>query len=66
MAVKDRALASREALAASVVANDLLHERRVVLERLKRAGLMVIETEAGALTPQLLERYIEIKQRELV
>jgi uncharacterized protein (DUF58 family) len=59
-------LKNREALAACVVANDLLHERRVVLERLRRAGLMVIETQAGALTPQLLERYIEIKQRELI
>jgi uncharacterized protein (DUF58 family) len=64
--IDDQPLDSRAALAASVVANDLLHERRVVLERLKRAGLMVIETQAGALTPHLLERYIEIKQRELI
>jgi uncharacterized protein (DUF58 family) len=66
VATGQQPLKSREALAASVVATELIHERRVVLERLKRAGLMVIETQAGALTPQLLERYIEIKQRELI
>jgi uncharacterized protein (DUF58 family) len=65
-AIGDQPLKSRSDLAASVVANDMVQERRIVLERLKRAGLMVIETQAGALTPQLLERYIEIKQRELI
>lgn len=65
-AVGDQPLNSRMALAAGVVANDLLQERRIVLERLKRAGLMVVETQAGALTPKLLESYIEIKQRELI
>jgi uncharacterized protein (DUF58 family) len=65
-AIGEQPLKSRSALAASVVANDMVQERRIVLERLKRAGLMVIETQAGALTPQLLERYIEIKQRELI
>jgi uncharacterized protein (DUF58 family) len=64
--IKDQPLKSRAALAASVVASDLLHERRVVLERLRRAGLMVIEAKGGTLTPQLLERYIEIKERELI
>jgi uncharacterized protein (DUF58 family) len=65
-AIGEQPLKSRSALAAAVVANDMVQERRIVLERLKRAGLMVIETQAGALTPQLLERYIEIKQRELI
>jgi uncharacterized protein (DUF58 family) len=66
VAVQDQPPKNREALACAVVAQDMLHERRIVLERLKRAGLMVIETRAGALTPQLLERYIAIKQRELI
>ncbi len=66
IAVQAQPLKSREALAASVVASDVLHDRRIVFEKLRRAGLMVIETKGGTLTPQLLERYIEIKQRELI
>jgi uncharacterized protein (DUF58 family) len=66
VAVQHQPLKSREALAASVVASDVVQERRIVLERLRRAGLMVIDAKGGTLTPQLLERYIEIKQRELI
>lgn len=48
------------------VAVDLLHERREVLEQLRLHGAHVIDAEPGALTPPLLNRYLEITERGLL
>lgn len=50
----------------SVVAEDLLRERRVVRRRLTRLGVQVLESPWEEVGPALLNRYLEIKRRELV
>jgi uncharacterized protein (DUF58 family) len=50
----------------AVVADELLRERKVVLERLRRMGLMVLETAPESLSLNLIQRYLEIKERELI
>lgn len=50
----------------SVVAFDFLREREVVLRRLKRLGVFCIEAPTKRVPVQLINRYLEIKRRELV
>jgi uncharacterized protein (DUF58 family) len=54
------------ALNRAVVANSYLHDRHVVVRRLAGLGLHTIDAEAGAVGPELINRYLEIKRRELV
>ncbi len=53
-------------LGRSVVAADLRTERRSVLARLRRAGVHVLDTQPGAVSLELVNRYLDIKRRELV
>jgi uncharacterized protein (DUF58 family) len=53
-------------LASAVIAADLARERQIVLERLRRAGLLVLETTPEHLTAQLVEHYLDIRARELI
>jgi uncharacterized protein (DUF58 family) len=39
---------------------ELLHERKQVLEQLRRLGIHVLDVEPGALTPPLVNRYLEL------
>jgi uncharacterized protein (DUF58 family) len=48
------------------VAVDLLRERREVLERLRLYGAQVVDAEPGAVTPQLLNKYLEVTLRGLL
>ncbi len=50
----------------AVVADELLRERKVVLERLRRLGLMVLETVPEALSLSMIQKYLDIKERELI
>ena len=50
----------------AVAAGAILREREVVLRRLGRLGMHVIDAPARAITSQLIDRYLEIKRRELV
>jgi uncharacterized protein (DUF58 family) len=50
----------------SVVAADLVRERRVVLRRLERRGLLVVDAAPDAVGEPLLDHYLRIKRRELV
>ncbi len=50
----------------AVLAEDLLRERRVVRRRLARLGVQVLEAPWSAVGAELLNRYLEIKRRELV
>ncbi len=50
----------------AVVADELLRERKIVLERLRRLGLMVLETVPEALSLNMIQRYLDIKERELI
>jgi uncharacterized protein (DUF58 family) len=66
----ERAAHSRPAVAREgfrkAAAVDLLHERQEVLESLRRTGAHVIDGEPGAVTPPLLNQYLEIAARGLV
>ena len=73
VAVKDpnldkRALArprTLDTLHQAVVATDFMRERNIVLERLRRAGAHCIDATPGDFSMALVNRYIEIKRREL-
>ena len=49
----------------AVIAAGLLRERRIVLTRLKRLGVEVLEAPWAELGPQLARRYLEAKRRRL-
>jgi len=50
----------------AVAAHDLLREREVVLSRLRRTGVSCIESAPQDLSVRLLNRYLEIRRRELI
>jgi len=50
----------------AVVAADLEREREVVLARLRRLGISIVDAAPAAFAPRLVQRYLEIKRRELV
>jgi hypothetical protein len=43
-----------------------VRERRVVLRRLERRGLLVVDAAPDAVGEPLLDHYLRIKRRELV
>ena len=53
-------------VARAVSAAQMLHERRLVFERLARIGVLCIEADQQALTGRLISTYLTIKARELV
>ncbi len=73
VAVKDPSVDSRalarprdlDALHEAVVATGFSRERGVVLERLRRAGAFCIDSTPSEFSMALVNRYIEIKRREL-
>ncbi|POF32641.1 DUF58 domain-containing protein [Roseibium marinum] len=52
--------------AALVAANQSIHERRLVLERLSRMGVTIVDARPEAITARLISTYLEIKARELI
>jgi uncharacterized protein (DUF58 family) len=46
----------------AVIAQSLLLEREVVLSRLQRLGVELIDAPIGSLGPELLNRYLEVKR----
>jgi uncharacterized protein (DUF58 family) len=54
------------ALHRAVVAADLVREREIVLRRLRRLGIHVIDARVEEVSSELINRYLEIKRRELV
>ena len=72
--LKDRTLAEMAAaapggmtdVARSVAAERFLQERREVLERLRRMGVLCVEAAPGELTGQLVSSYLQIKAREMI
>lgn len=53
-------------IARAVAAGQILSERQVVLDRLRRLGILCLDTAPEALTPALISRYIEIKAKEMI
>jgi uncharacterized protein (DUF58 family) len=58
--------ASSEDVARAVTAGGLLRERQVVIGRLRLLGAHVIEADHHRLGPALVERYLELKQENLL
>ena len=57
---------SLQALNRAVVARDFIRERDVVIQRLRRIGVHCIDVPPARVSMQLLNRYLEIKRRELI
>jgi uncharacterized protein (DUF58 family) len=55
-----------EDLHEAVVAADFARERSVVLERLRRASVHCVEAPPGQVSTRVVNRYLEIKRRELL
>ncbi|MBO0905503.1 DUF58 domain-containing protein [Jiella sonneratiae] len=53
-------------VAAAVAAAGLWRERRLVLERLARLGVFVVDADPGGITARLVSTYLTIKARELI
>jgi uncharacterized protein (DUF58 family) len=63
---RSRAPGSLSDVARAVVSDDLLRERQVVLDRLKRIGVYCLEVPREKLSIELLNQYMAIKRLELV
>ena len=50
----------------SVVASELLQERERVFKELRRLGIYCIEASGSQIASRLINRYLEIKKRELI
>jgi uncharacterized protein (DUF58 family) len=57
---------SLDAIARSVAARQIVQERRTVMEKLARLGVLCLDSTPEALTSDLIARYIEIKSREMI
>jgi uncharacterized protein (DUF58 family) len=55
-----------DAIAHSVAARQIVQERRAVMEKLSRLGVLCLDSTPEALTSDLIARYIEIKSREMI
>jgi len=64
--IEVRAPASLVSLNRSVIVGDILRDREVVLRRLRRMGVHCIDAPAGTVSMEVVDRYLEIKRRELV
>ena len=53
-------------IARSVTADTLARQRAIVLERLRRMGIDVVEAPWDQIGPQLIDRYFEIKRQEAI
>ena len=65
------ALVAREPVTAedvtrAVTAQMLLKNREVVIERLRRLGVHIVDAPAGRMGPALLDAYLDLKRRELL
>lgn len=49
-----------------VAANQSINERRLVLERLARMGVTIVDAKPNTVTARLISTYLEIKAREMI
>ncbi|ORE97637.1 DUF58 domain-containing protein [Aurantimonas sp. 22II-16-19i] len=63
---RHRAAGNLGDVAGAVAAAGLERERRLVLERLARLGVFVVDTDPGGITARLVSTYLTIKARELI
>lgn len=55
-----------QGMAASVSARQMQRERKLVLDKLRRIGVLCLETAPDQLTPALVSTYLMIKAQELI
>ncbi|MDP9102524.1 MAG: DUF58 domain-containing protein [Pseudomonadota bacterium] len=48
----------------AVIADTLLRQRRIVINRLRRIGVEIIEATADQIAPSLIARYIDLKRKD--
>jgi len=65
-AAPDSIPGSMETVARSVVADELRRERLVVFEKLRRLGVQCLEAPHNRIGTDLINRYLAIKQREMI
>lgn len=65
-ALSDVQPAGSEDVARSVVAGGLLREREVVIAKLRRLGAHVVEADYRRLGTELVQRYLDMKQEDLL
>jgi uncharacterized protein (DUF58 family) len=65
-AAPDSIPGSMESVARSVVADELRKERLVVFEKLRRLGVQCLEAPYNRVGTDLINRYLAIKQREMI
>lgn len=64
-ALEEAAPVDRPSLHRAVVAGTLKRERGLVLERLRRFGIRVVVAPADRLGAEMIDRYLELKRREV-
>ena len=52
--------------ARAVSATELIAERRIVMERLTRLGILVLDVAPARATPRLISTYLDLKAREVI
>lgn len=57
---------SVNAMSQSVIADEFLRERRIVMERLRRMGVHCLDVKAEQIGAEIINRYLEIKRLELI
>ncbi len=65
-AIANRAPDGMTDVAQAVSAAEMIRERRVVMERLQRLGVFVVDAEPKAVTSNLISTYLTIKSREII
>ncbi len=65
-AIVDRAPDDLDGVATLVAANQWVQDRRVVLERLVRLGVTIVDARPGTVTAQLISTYLDIKAKDLI
>lgn len=50
----------------AVVVDEIMTERRVVLQRIRESGAQVLDVDVKDLGPALIERYLALKRREML
>ncbi len=65
-ALERRAPDETQDVSRAAVASAMIQARNVVVERLRRMGVLIVETPAGQIGPALLNRYLDLKRRDLL
>ena len=59
-------ISSLDDAARAVSAMELIAERRIVMERLTRLGILVLDVAPARATPRLISTYLDLKAREVI